>query len=70
VVRVRGRQADAVKAFRRAEQISPECVQRDPFARDVIAELLARSQRDAVGRELRGMAHRAGVPVGDGLACP
>lgn len=61
--RVRGRQNDAVIAFRRAEMISPHHVLRDPFARDVLAELLARAQRDAIGRELRGMAYRAGLPV-------
>jgi hypothetical protein len=36
---------------------------RNPFAREVIAELLAHSRRDAVGRELRGLAYRAGLPV-------
>lgn len=38
-------------------------VQRDPFARDVIAELVARSRWDAVGRELRAMTYRAGLPT-------
>jgi hypothetical protein len=38
-------------------------VLRNPFARDVIAELVAHSRRDSVGRELRGMAYRAGLPV-------
>ena len=50
-------------ALRRAEQIHPHRLQRDPFVRDVLAEMLARSQRDAAGRELRGMAYRAGLPV-------
>jgi hypothetical protein len=36
---------------------------RNPFVRDVLAELLVRARRDAVGRELRGMAYRAGLPV-------
>jgi hypothetical protein len=52
-----------VIAFRRAEQIHPHRVQRDPFAREVLAELLLRSPRGAVGRELRGMAYRAGLPL-------
>ncbi len=56
------RRNDAVMALRRAELIVPHRVQRDPFARDVIAELLTRSRRDTVGRELRGMAYRAGLP--------
>jgi hypothetical protein len=62
LTRVR-RRDDAVMALRRAELIVPHRVQRDPFARDVLAELLIRSRRDAVGRELRGMAYRAGLPV-------
>jgi transcriptional regulator with XRE-family HTH domain len=63
LARVRGRRDDAITAFRRAEGISPHRLYRDPFATDVIAELLARSRRDAAGRELRGMAYRAGLPV-------
>jgi cytochrome c-type biogenesis protein CcmH/NrfG len=54
---------DAVLALRRAEKISPDTVPRNPFVRDVLAELLVRSRRDALGRELRGMAYRAGLPV-------
>lgn len=61
--RVRGRHDDAVKALRRAELISPHSVQRNPLVREVVAELLMRSHRDPVGRELRGMAYRAGLPV-------
>jgi transcriptional regulator with XRE-family HTH domain len=63
LARVRGRYDDAVLAFRRAEMIHPHRVQRDPLAREVLAELLTRSRRDAIGRELRGMAYRAGLPV-------
>lgn len=63
LARLRGRQDDAVRALRRAETIHPHRVQRDPFVRDVLARLLARSHRDAVGRELRAMAYRAGLPV-------
>ena len=54
---------DAVMALRRAERLFPLRVHRNPFARDVIGELVVRSRRDAVGRELRGMAYRAGLPV-------
>lgn len=63
LARLRGRGDDAVRALRRAETIYPLRVQRDPFVREVLAELLARSRRDVVGRELRGMAYRAGLPV-------
>ncbi|MGH3870743.1 MAG: helix-turn-helix domain-containing protein [Pseudonocardiaceae bacterium] len=61
LARLRGRQDDAVRALRRAERISPARVQRHPFVREVLAELLSRSRRDSVGRELRGMAYRAGL---------
>ncbi|SDF57191.1 Helix-turn-helix domain-containing protein [Lentzea fradiae] len=54
---------EAVAALRRAEQISPAHVQRHPFMRSVLAELLTKAKRDSAGRELRGMAHRAGLVV-------
>ncbi|MGH4026605.1 MAG: helix-turn-helix domain-containing protein [Pseudonocardiaceae bacterium] len=63
VARLRNRHDDAVMAFRRAETISPLHMRRNPFARDVLAEMLATVRRDAVGRELRGMAYRTGLPV-------
>jgi hypothetical protein len=63
LARVRGRRDDAVAALRRAEEISPYRLYRDLFATDVIAELIARFREDSVDRELRGMAHRAGLPV-------
>ena len=59
---VRGRRDDAVRALRAAERISADKVHRNPFARDVLEELVERSRDDAVGRELRGMAWRAGLP--------
>lgn len=63
LARVRGRRDDAVVALRRAEEISPHRLYRDLFATDVIAELVARARDDALGRQLRGMAYRAGLPV-------
>ncbi|HEY3896429.1 MAG TPA: helix-turn-helix transcriptional regulator [Pseudonocardiaceae bacterium] len=63
LARLRGRRDDAVRALRRAETIYPLRVQRDPFVREVLAELVTHSRRDAIGRELRGMAFRAGLPV-------
>ncbi|MGH3929190.1 MAG: helix-turn-helix domain-containing protein [Pseudonocardiaceae bacterium] len=63
LARLRGRQDDAVRALRTAEQLFPDRVRRNPFVQDALAELLLRSRRDAVGRELRGMAYRAGLPV-------
>ena len=61
LARVRNRRDDAALALRRAERIAPPYVHRDPAARETLAGLLARSKQDAVGRELRGMAYRAGL---------
>jgi tetratricopeptide (TPR) repeat protein len=63
LARLRGRHDDAVKAFRQAERISPRRVHRNPYAREVLGQLVSRSRRDRIGRELRAMAHRAGLPV-------
>jgi transcriptional regulator with XRE-family HTH domain len=57
------RHRDAVMALRTAEGIFPTAVRRNSGVREVLTELLARSRRDAVGHELRGMAYRAGLPV-------
>ncbi|MGH3823766.1 MAG: helix-turn-helix domain-containing protein [Pseudonocardiaceae bacterium] len=65
LARLRGRQDDAVMALHRGETLSPLHMQRNPFVRDVLGELLARRSRrdDAVSVELRGMAYRAGLPM-------
>ena len=62
LARLRGRTGQAVRALRQAELISPARI-RHPWVRETLAELVGRSQRDAVGRELRGMAYRAGLPT-------
>ncbi|GGS33707.1 helix-turn-helix domain-containing protein [Actinokineospora fastidiosa] len=51
----------AITALRRAEQISPTRVHHHPFTRSVLAELLTTARADSAGRELRGMAYRAGL---------
>ncbi|MBV9142889.1 MAG: helix-turn-helix transcriptional regulator [Pseudonocardiales bacterium] len=63
LARLKGRQNDAVRALWTAEKLFPVYVQRNPFVRDVLGELLTRPCHDAVGRELRAMAYRAGLPV-------
>lgn len=63
LAQLRGRHDDAVRALRTAERIFPTMVLRDPKVRDTIATLLPRTRQDAIGTELRGMAHRAGLPV-------
>ncbi len=61
LARLRGRRDDAVQALCRAEMLNPVRVRRDPLVRDTIAVLLPGARRDAVGRELRNMAARAGL---------
>jgi hypothetical protein len=61
LTRMRGRIADASAALRQAERISPHRL-RHPFIRETLAELRTRAPRGVVGREIRGMAHRAGLP--------
>ncbi|MGQ0774247.1 MAG: helix-turn-helix domain-containing protein [Pseudonocardiales bacterium] len=63
LAQLRGRRDDAVRALRTAEDIFPTAVRRDPIVRDTIATLLPGARRDAIGTELRGMAHRVGLPV-------
>ncbi len=63
LARLRGRRDDAVRALRTAEDIFPTKVRRDPLVRDAIATLLPSARRDAIGTELRRMAHRAGLPT-------
>ncbi|MGH4020274.1 MAG: helix-turn-helix domain-containing protein [Pseudonocardiaceae bacterium] len=61
--RLRGRRDDAVRALLTAEDLFPVRLYRNPFARDAIAGLVEQSRRDAGGRDLRGLASRAGLNV-------
>jgi hypothetical protein len=63
LARIRRRRDDAVLALDRAEQLSQLHVARNPFVRDVLAELLPHAKRDTIGQKLRAMAYRAGLPV-------
>jgi len=64
LARLPRRREDAVMALYRGETLSPLHSQRNPFVREILAELVARwPRRDAVGDLLRAMAHRAGLPV-------
>lgn len=58
---VPGRQRDAILALKRAEEILPLEVQRNQRTKDLLAQMITKARHDAVGAELRGMAHRAGV---------
>jgi hypothetical protein len=55
--------ARAVVALRTAEKIAPQRVRTNPYLRETLVNLLHQVKQDAVNRELRGMAHRAGLPV-------
>ncbi len=55
---------EAVGALVRAEKIAPQRIRTNPFVRETIADLMRRTQRDAMGRDLRGMAYRMGIGVG------
>jgi hypothetical protein len=47
----------------RAEQLAPQRVHTDVFTREAVSDLLRRARRDAIGRELRGLAYRMGIPA-------
>ena len=65
LTRIRGRQDDAVRALRTAEELFPMRVLRNPFAREAMGELLPRTRRDSpAGQALRGMADRAKLLLG------
>ncbi|MGH3835253.1 MAG: helix-turn-helix domain-containing protein [Pseudonocardiaceae bacterium] len=50
-----------VRVLLHAEQLAPQWVRNDVFVREVVADLLRQTRRDAGGRELRGLAWRIGV---------
>jgi transcriptional regulator with XRE-family HTH domain len=56
------RDEEAVRMLRRAEEITPARVRLHPVVREVVADMQARRQRAAVGRELRGLLYRMGLP--------
>jgi len=53
---------DAVTWLRQAESAAPQWIRNYGPAREAVAFLLTRARTTAVGRELRGMAARMGVP--------
>jgi transcriptional regulator with XRE-family HTH domain len=55
---------EAVAALLRAESIAPQRIRTNPFVRESVTNLMQRARREAVGRELRGMAYRMGLGVG------
>lgn len=56
-----GHRDDAGLALRRAEEICPYRLYRDPFGRDLLAELLNRSPNGGGDQDLRALAQRAAL---------
>ncbi|WP_052422811.1 helix-turn-helix domain-containing protein [Nonomuraea candida] len=52
----------AVQWLRRAETVAPHKIRNDPRVANTVAVMLEQSRAGAVGRELRGMAARLGIP--------
>lgn len=57
----RNRDADALTALRRAEDLAPQQVRSNPMVREVVGSMVRRARRTAGGPELVGLAHRLGV---------
>lgn len=55
------RDAEAVRQLVTAERMAPQRVRNNPLVKEAARDLLERSQRNAVGVELRGLAERVGV---------
>jgi transcriptional regulator with XRE-family HTH domain len=53
----------AITAFRQAEDLAGPYVRSNPFVRDAVTTMSARIRRDALGRELRGLAHRMRISL-------
>jgi hypothetical protein len=60
----RSHRLEAIAALRTAEHLAPQRVRANPFVRETVTDLLRRPRRDAVGRELRGMAYRMDIGIG------
>jgi transcriptional regulator with XRE-family HTH domain len=56
-----GHDDTAVRELRRAEKLSPMQVRNHPMIREQVGMMLRKAQREAGGRELRGLAWRMGV---------
>lgn len=59
--RMRGRDEQAVEAIRRAEKLAPSRLRTRPPVRAAVTDLLHRTKKESVRRELRGLAHRMGI---------
>jgi transcriptional regulator with XRE-family HTH domain len=54
-----------IQALTAAERIAPQLIRNNAFVRESVSTLLRQAQRDAAGRDLRGLAYRMGIaPTG------
>ncbi|MEU7746803.1 helix-turn-helix transcriptional regulator [Nonomuraea sp. NPDC049158] len=53
---------EAIKWLKMGETIAPQRFRNDPKVRSTVTVMLERARLDAIGRELRGMAARLGIP--------
>jgi transcriptional regulator with XRE-family HTH domain len=51
----------AVATLRRAEEAAPQRIRTNPHMRELVTDLMRRAKREAVSRELHGMAYRMGI---------
>jgi hypothetical protein len=53
--------AEAVQAFRVAKQLAPQRAHGDPWIRETVTTMRERARRDAVRRDLNGLAYWLGI---------
>ncbi|MGH3588799.1 MAG: hypothetical protein ACRDQ0_21025, partial [Pseudonocardia sp.] len=59
----KGTRDKAVRLLRTAEDTAPQFIRTNPIMKETVGDLMRRRQREAVSRELRGMAYRMGLSV-------
>ncbi|MBT2207879.1 helix-turn-helix transcriptional regulator [Actinomadura sp. NEAU-AAG7] len=62
LARDRNRRGEALRWLRRAEAVAPQRIRNNAAVRETVGVMLQQAREAAVGRELRGMAARMGVP--------
>jgi hypothetical protein len=55
------RDEEAVRAFRIARKLAPQRAHGDPWIRETVTTMFERARREAVQRDLRGLAYWLGV---------
>ncbi|WP_329433269.1 helix-turn-helix domain-containing protein [Streptomyces sp. NBC_01280] len=63
LAQLRGRERDAVHALLAADHIAPQRIRANPLVRDTVGFLTDRQLPGHAARDLRGLAHRMGMPI-------